>query len=379
MSAPTKADVLIVGGGIMGASAAFFLARRGRSVILLERERIGRQASGVNYGNVRRQGRPLNQLPLSNRAREIWRDLPTLIGEDCEFLPRGHLRIALDQDSVEELSRYADEARPAGLDLDVMNGNRARALFPWLSHRILAASLSPLDGHANPRLAAPAFGRAAARAGAMIREGVAVSVVTKAGEDFLVETAQGETFAAPALLLCAGAWSGPFAAAFGEAAPLEVRGPQLSVTEPLPYFIAPSTSIASKSRDDHVYFRQITRGNVVIGGPRHGPASAETARANVLPENLLIQMETLRSLAPALANARIIRSWSGVECYTPDAQPVMGPSPSVAGLYYAYGFSGAGFQIGPAVGETMAELIDRARAPVSLEDFSPRRFAGRTT
>jgi sarcosine oxidase subunit beta len=81
----TTADVIIVGGGLMGASAAFFLRQRGRSVILLERGLIGQQASGVNFGNVRRQGRYLFQLPLANRAREIWGKLPQLVGEDCEF------------------------------------------------------------------------------------------------------------------------------------------------------------------------------------------------------------------------------------------------------------------------------------------------------
>src|SRR5437867_7294642 len=92
------ADVIIVGGGIMGASAAFFLRQRGRSVILLERGLVGQQASGVNFGNVRRQGRPLFQLPLANRARDIWGRLPALLGEDCEFVPAGHMRVFYSAD-----------------------------------------------------------------------------------------------------------------------------------------------------------------------------------------------------------------------------------------------------------------------------------------
>ena len=88
-----QADVIIIGGGFMGASAAFFLRQRGRSVILIERDLIGQQASGVNFGNVRRQGRFLPQLPLANRSREIWGRLDELIGEDAEFIPTGYLRL----------------------------------------------------------------------------------------------------------------------------------------------------------------------------------------------------------------------------------------------------------------------------------------------
>src|SRR6202043_3918956 len=87
------ADAIIVGGGLMGAATAFFLAKRGRSAILLERDLVGQHASGTNFGNVRRQGRFLPQLPLANRSRAIWGKLPELIGEDAEFLASGHIRV----------------------------------------------------------------------------------------------------------------------------------------------------------------------------------------------------------------------------------------------------------------------------------------------
>ncbi|WP_334173821.1 FAD-binding oxidoreductase [Pseudoxanthobacter sp.] len=371
---PAEADVVIVGGGIMGTASALFLARRGRSVILLERGMIGRQASGTNFGAVRRQGRPFSQMPLANRSRELWWQLPELISDDCEFVRRGHLRIALDQTAADKLVTYATEARHVGLDAEILSGNALRSRFPWLSQKVVAGSFSPLDGHANPRLTGPAFGRAAARAGARIVENATVVHAGRTGPDFEVETAEGHRVRAPVLLLTAGAWSAAFAGLFADPAPLEVRGPQLSVTEPLPYFIGPNTSAAATNPDESVYFRQVERGNLIIGGPRHGPASIRTGLANVLPENLLLQLAQARSVVPVLARARIIRSWSGVEGYTPDAQPVIGASPRVAGLYYAFGFSGAGFQLGPAVGEVMAALIDGGASPISLEAFAPGRF-----
>lgn len=379
MSTTSAADVLVVGGGLMGLTTAFFLARRGVSVTVVERGLVGRQASGTNFGAVRRQGRPLDQLPLANRAREIWWSLAELIGEDCEFVRRGHLRIALDETAAAKVVTYAEAARPHGLDAEILGREELRRRFPALSARAIAGTFSPLDGHANPRLAGPAFARAAVRAGARIVENCEIVSAGKAGDDFHVEEADGRVFRAPALMLATGAWSARLAAIFGEVAPIEVKGPQLSVSEPLPYFLGPNVSAAASDADDNVYFRQVTRGNLVIGGPRHGPASIATGLADVLPENLVLQLAKTRAVLPILARARIIRSWSGVEGYTPDGQPLMGASDRVSGLFHAFGFSGAGFQLSPAVGECMASLIADGSSPIALAPYRPGRFPPGTT
>ncbi len=374
MSAAISADVVIVGGGLMGTTTAFFLARRGVSVVVVERGLVGRQASGTNFGAVRRQGRPLEQLPLANRAREIWWSLPELIGEDCEFVRRGHLRVALDETAAAKVVAYAEEARHHGLDAEILGREALARRFAFFSDRPLVGTFSPLDGHANPRLAGPAFARAAVRAGARIVETCEIAAAAKAGEDFVVEAVDGRTFRAPALMLATGAWSSRLAQSFGEVAPIEVKGPQLSVSEPLPYFLGPNVSAAATDSDDSVYFRQVTRGNLVIGGPRHGPASIASGLAQVLPENLVLQLTKTRAVLPILARARIIRSWSGVEGYTPDGHPLMGPSDRVSGLFHAFGFSGAGFQPSPAVGECMASLIASGSSPIALDPYRPGRF-----
>jgi sarcosine oxidase, subunit beta len=170
MTARLASDVIVVGGGIMGASAAFFLRRRHRSVTLIERGLVGQQASGVNFGNVRRQGRHLAQLPLANRAREIWGRLPELLGEDCEFLPAGHVRICYRPEIEGQFEEYAKRARETGLELELLGRKKLLEKFPWFGPQVLAGSYSPRDGHANPRLVAPAFARAAARLGAVIEE-----------------------------------------------------------------------------------------------------------------------------------------------------------------------------------------------------------------
>lgn len=128
-------------------------------------------------------------------------------------------------------------------------------------------------------------------------------------------------------------------------------------------------------KEESVYFRQIPRGNIILGGGPPGPADAATRRASVLPENTVRQMKQFRRIVPALGALNVIRVWSGVEGYLPDGEPVIGPSAKVDGLLYAFGFCGSGFQIGPGVGETLAELIVTASTPIALDAFSVQRFA----
>jgi sarcosine oxidase, subunit beta len=164
---------------------------------LLERGLVGQQASGVNFGNVRRQARYLPQLPLANRSREIWGRLPQLIGEDAEFLASGHVRIVYDQAQLGVIEQYAVDAKHWDLDLEVIGREALRKRFPFFGPEIVGGSYSPNDGHANPRLAAPAFGRAAARAGARVIENCEVLDVQKDGLDFQVSCADGTNVSAP--------------------------------------------------------------------------------------------------------------------------------------------------------------------------------------
>ncbi|RDJ99966.1 sarcosine oxidase subunit beta [Paraburkholderia lacunae] len=373
----TEADVIVIGGGIMGTTTAFFLRQRNRSVILLERGLTGQQASGVNFGGIRRQGRTLPQLAMANRALRTWQRSAELLGEDVEFLPSGHTRVCYHQKDVENFDQYAIDARAYGLELEVLHGEAMFRRFPFLGREVLAASISPLDGHANPRLAAPAFGRAAARLGARIVENTEIVRVDKDGDRFRVESACGDVYRAAQLVICAGAWANRLSEQFGEAVPLTASGPQMAVTEPVPYVYRSSMGVFTSVKEESIYFRQIPRGNIIVGGGPAGPADAVTSRASVLPINTVRQLAQLRRLVPAMAPLHVIRVWSGVESYLPDGEPVIGPSSKVDGLYYAFGFCGSGFQIGPGVGETLAELVATGSTPIALDAFAIARFAKR--
>ena len=369
-------DVLVLGGGLMGTTAAFFLRRtHGLSVTLLERELVGRQASGTNFGNVRRQGRELIQMPLANRARAVWGRIGELLGEDAEFVTYGHLRVCYTHEQAARIEAHANEAKHHGLDLQIFNAEQLEKRWGIFAPGVVAGSLSPDDGHANPRLAGPAFARAARRAGANIVEHAEVMTVERDGSGFVAQTADGKRYRAQQLLVACGAWSNRIAAQFGETVPMEARGPQMGVTEPLPYAIGPSIGMSSPIETEGLYFRQIARGNIVFGGGLKGPADVDAIRAYVKPDNVLRQMRELRRFVPAFGQVQLIRVWSGIEGYTADWQPVIGPSARVPGLHYSFGFNGEGFAISPGVGETMAESIATGRTDIPIAPFSIGRFA----
>jgi sarcosine oxidase, subunit beta len=369
MSEQIRADVAIVGGGIVGSAAALFLRRFGLSVVLLERGLCGAAASGVNYGGVRTQGRPVSQLPLALRARRIWTRLPEYIGIDGEYVPSGHLKLARSEADLHSLEAYRERVREHGLELRLITGSAFRAAYPWLGDRAMAGSFCAEDGHANPRLVSPAFARAAQAAGARVIERCEITQLEHTGAGFVVADGRGLQVRSSWLLNCAGAWALDVARRFGDSAPMTSIHPGMAVTEPVPRFMDVNIGVEGGG----IYGRQTARGNCVMGGSRGiGKGSLYAQPSTMSMEELCRNMA---QLFPPLANAHVIRFWSGVEGSLPDHQPVIGPSPGTPRLLHAFGFCGAGFQTGPAVGEALAELVHHGRSSAPLDAFSIGRFA----
>ena len=368
-----RADVAIIGGGIVGSSAALFLRRFGLSVVLLERGLCGAAASGVNYGGVRTQGRAVAQLPLSLRARTLWARLPELIGIDGEYVRCGHLKLARSEADLHKLEAYCREVREYGLELALQTGTAFRRAHPWLGEQAIAGSFCAEDGHANPRLVSPAFARAARAAGARIVEGCEVTEMASTGAGFVVGDGRATTVQSRWLLNCAGAWARQVAERFGDSAPMTSIHPGMAVTEAVPRFMDVNVGVEGGG----VYGRQTARGNCVMGGSRG--AAKGSLYALPTARSIAELCDRMATLFPALAHAHVIRFWSGVEGSLPDHQPVIGASPTTAQLVHAFGFCGAGFQIGPAVGEALAELIHRGRTGVALDAFAVTRFTPAVT
>ncbi|MGF6724460.1 sarcosine oxidase subunit beta [Paraburkholderia sp. GAS41] len=359
-------DVAIAGGGLVGASAALALAKSGLRVGLFERRFCGAQASGVNYGGVRCQGRPVEQMPLAMRARRVWDRLPDLIGIDGEFVISGHLRLARSEADLAALETWAQMARQHGLDPQLLSGASFRRRYAWLGKAAIGGSLCASDGHANPRVVSPAFARAAQAAGAEVREQTELTEIRHDGTRFQLGAGE-QHFTSDWLINSAGAWANKVAESFGETVPMKPIYPNMWVTEPLPLFITHNLGVYGGG----IYARQVARGNCVVGGGRghgdgeYGQPSTETTRT---------VMRDACALLPALRDALLIRTWSGVEGETPDSNPIIGASRTVPRLLHAFGFSGGGFLLAPGVGEVLADLIVHGSTSTPLDAFSIDRF-----
>jgi sarcosine oxidase subunit beta len=225
-----SADVAIIGGGLIGAWTAFFLARRGQRVVILEKGTVGAQSSGTNFGNLRLQGRFPAQYPLSLRSQALWEEMGVLIGEDCEFAQTGHLYCAFDAEEQAKLEGYAQVSESHGLAIERLGRSELRRRWPWLSETAVSATYSARDATANPRLVTPAVARAAQRLGVDIRENTHVTALARQGEGFIVRTADGSELNCGALVNAAGAWAVEMAECFGETAPVFAAGPPQFVT-----------------------------------------------------------------------------------------------------------------------------------------------------
>jgi len=367
------ADVAIIGAGLAGASAALALRRTGVSTILIERGLCGARASGVNFGGVRRQGRNMEQLYLAQRAQGIWARLPELIGTDAEYVRTGHLKLARSQDDLDKLIAYRDKVRDFELGLEILDAADLRRRFPALAPGIVGGSLCPGDGQANPRLLSPAFAHAAQRAGARLLEHCAIAHVDTQAGDFLLTAVDNRRIRAGTVINAAGAWGAVVAGWFGDDLPLQIKYPTMLVTEPL----TPQIDVSLGVEGGGFYARQVARGNIVMGGGYGHALPGDRSRPG--PAALAELGRAAPAVLPALASASVIRCWSGIEGYFPDKNPVIGFSPHTPRLVHAFGFSGGGFQIAPAVGEVLAEMVQGENTLMMAERFSASRWSARPT
>lgn len=363
-------DVIIVGGGLFGSFTGLFLARAGKRVALVERGFVGGQSSGANFGGLRLQGRSPEQYPLSLMAQAHWENFEALTGETCEYDRNGMVYFAHTDEGKERLLKYAGQSRSSGLEIELWAGDELKSRMPWLVGTGLLASYSPRCAVANPRLTSPAVARAMVRAGGRLFEGSDVTDVSHKDGSFTVKTSNLPPLTAPVVVNAAGGWAGAIAERFQERVPLFSAGPPQFVTEPMPFVLRPSVYAI----EGDLILRQIPRGNFIFAGYPRTLANKDGLHTFVPPQKTLSGMRATSRHMPGFSNAEIIRVWSGVEGYLPDMLPVIGSSRTTQGLFHAFGGSGGGFQIAPAVGECLALQICGHTPPVSLHPFSIERF-----
>jgi sarcosine oxidase subunit beta len=368
-----SADLVIIGAGIHGCSAALFAALRGMSVVVIEKDSVARHASGVNAGGVRRLGRHLAELPIAGRSMQIWYRIADLVGDDCGFQIAPQIKLALREEHLDQMRRRVAELNALGYDHEIMlTPEEVRAHIPGVTDRVVGAVGSLEDGFAQPYQTTFAIHRKARSLGVRFHEGLRAQTVRReASGTWAVETAQG-TFRAPNILVAAGVWAGAFAEALGEPVPMRPYAPMMMVTTRL----RPFCNAVVGATGMPLSFKQMPNGTVVIGGARPGLPDPETNRAEATFAPLRLSAQIVTSLFPIMAEASVVRTWAGLEGRMVDGIPVVGASSRHPGLYYAFGFSLHGFQLGPGTGEVMAELIATGRSPVDLAPLRIDRFRG---
>lgn len=416
---PDKADVVIVGGGIIGVSTAYFLSRAGIDVTLCEKGHIAGEQSSRNWGWVRQQGRAAEELPMMIRSLEIWRTLAGEIGEDVGFRQGGCLYLARDDKELAHFADWLTHAKTHGLDTRIVNPGELNSIVKCQPADWRGGLWTTSDGRAEPHLAAPAIARAAERNGANILTACAVrGIETAAGNIAEVVTERG-VIRTGTVVCAGGAWSALLCRSLGIALPqLVVRNtvartaPAAAITDGAVW----SSRIAIRRRQDEGYtiahgsasehflsgasFRnfgkflpamwrdvgaiRVRPGNAVLRDLNHAPrwpldAESPFERTRVLnpPPGAGILREMRRHLDrdfPTLATAPFVETWAGMIDVTPDVKPVVSTADELPGLYIATGFSGHGFGIGPGAGEAMARLITGENVGIDLGPFRLSRF-----
>ena len=366
-----KDKIIVIGGGIQGCAAAYFLARRGLDVTLLEKDHIARHASGVNAGGVRRLGRDPVEIPLSLASMDIWQSLQDHIGDHVDaFHPCFYLKVALDEDGQALGVDRIDALQKVGFHHEIwLEDSEIQRRLPHLSSPTYGGILVEGDGWALPWRIVQGFASAAVRNGACLIEDCRVISLERSGGEWQVHTTKG-LFEAAQVVNCAGAWAAGLAALAGEAAfPLSPYAPMLVVTDRRPVILPAVMGVLGQT----LSLKQLHSGQFVIGGGVRARANLQASRGEVDIPALAASMNLATTLFADIASARIIRCWSGIEGYMPDNLPVIGRG-SQLGLIHGFGFSAHGFQLGPAVGEALADLVMGQQPRISLAPFSPNRF-----
>jgi len=416
---PEKVDVVIIGGGIIGASAAYFLAERGVSVALCEKGVVAGEQSSRNWGWCRQQGRDPRELPLVIESLKLWRTLDQRIGEKTGFRQCGILYLSDTPDRQARREAWLEHARQHQLYSKIVGPDDIAELLPGAARRWAGGVHTPDDGRAEPQMAAPALARGARTKGAAVLTGCAVrGIETSAGRLSAVVTERGR-IACSAAVLAGGAWSFHFCRNIGISLPqLTVRA---SVFRTSPVDNAPETatwapgftfrkrldggytiangdvSIADLAPQNFRYMlqfrnlltKEIRSVRLMLGRrfvdelmrPRHWaldrPSPFESCRIldpAPVPWILDKAAANLRAAFPVFRSASIVESWAGYIDTTPDAIPVISELATQPGFFVATGFSGHGFGLGPGAGRLIADLTTGADPVVDPAPFRFSRF-----
>ncbi|RAH98378.1 FAD-dependent oxidoreductase [Acuticoccus sediminis] len=355
------ADIVVVGGGILGCAAALRLAEGGMKPLLIEAGDVGQGASGVNAGTLSLQIKRVGLMDYALRGHREWESYGPAVG----FRRTGGYTLAFTDSEADLLHARQRLKREAGAPIEFVAPATLAAAEPGLSDRVVAASFCPLDGDANSSLTGRFFRGRLREAGIPVHESAPVRALRRTGDGFAVETS-GATFAAPRLLLAAGAWLKPLAAMLDVDLPVHARVNTVTVTERS----APLIGSVIGHATGLLTMKQKANGSILVGGGWQGRGTPQEGRGEALAESVAGNLALASFVLPALGAVRIVRSWTGFEAHVPDFYPLAGALPCVPNAF-VLGCVRGGYTIGPYIGRLMGDFI-LGREP-ELPLFDPGR------
>jgi glycine/D-amino acid oxidase-like deaminating enzyme len=417
-SLPDAADAVIIGGGIVGVCAAYYLARRGVKVALLEKGRIGAEQSSRNWGWCRQQNRDARELPMATKSLALWEAMAGQIGEDVGFRRCGLLYLSNDEAEIARWASWRDVAQPFGVDTLVLGAAEATARGRATGKSWRGGVFSASDGIADPERAAPIIARGVMKFGGTVHQNCAARGLELAGGRVCGVVTEAGVIRTTVAVMAGGAWASSFCRQLG------IRLPQASVRQSI-LAVGPGSAIpdavhtarvsaTARGSGGHTlaisgmarvdptpqqlrFARQFVpmllkrRGLVALGGLEGWKQGHETLarwrldaptpmeRVRILdprPDRAQIDatLARARELFPALATVPMTAAWAGYIDSTPDGVPAIGQSP-IPGFLLAAGFSGHGFGIGPGAGHLVADMITGVPPIVDPASLRPDRFA----
>lgn len=363
-------DIAVIGGGLHGLSAALHIARAGLGVTVLEASWTGRHASGATAAGVRTLGRAWEEMPIAIEAMAMWHWMEEIVGDDCGFTPHGQIRVAETEAHLQILAERAAEGRRRGFcNEEIIDVSTLKELTPAIAPHCVGALCAVRDGAADPHRTIRAFRAACLAAGVRIVEGAEVHAIARRGTAWRLTTEKGDLDAGQ-IVNCGGAWAAHIAAMIGETIPLGHKASMMIVTERLAPFVKPVISVQGRA----LSFKQSAQGTLVIGGGLQGWADVDAKHSRVDFRELAKGAKAAVDLFPCVKGVRITRTWTGIEAKTADLLPVIDRSAIHDGFWHAFGFSGHGFELIPAVGAIMADLVTTGRTERLIAPFAVTRL-----
>lgn len=368
-----QAEVIIIGGGIVGCAAAYHLVKKGVSVIVLEKsDHIGNGGSSRNGGGVRQSGRDPRELPLAMYGIEhLWPNLSEELGVNVEYHKKGNLRLGKSERHLEILKGLTEKARACNLDVQMIDGKEVREINPYLSNEVTCASWCPTDGHANPLTATLGFYKRARELGVEFITGEEVIAVQKIKGRARKVVTRNCVYEGEKIILACGYESRKIANTVGIDIPMSNVLIECLVTEAEPKMFEQMLGTA----DADFYGHQTEHGSFVFGGASgfeemnrdNGLYATDSRTASCICRGIM-------GYIPKLAEAKIVRTWGGYEDVCIDGIPVISNVEEVPGLILACAFTGHGFGIAPTVGMLLSELAVEEETTLNLHEFRYDRF-----